>query len=129
MFNQSNVADDLQALWNSREKLFRAWILVPTGILVMLVACFGVDTFFKHFAVSFPASVACMLLLFAGLWICDAVLGSHRTRAVVAAIDVPVSWFLDTNRETEFDTDWKIRQAGRCGGSVSSSCLHSWCYL
>lgn len=81
-----------QALWNSRAKLFRSWVLVPSGILVILVACFGVDTFFKHFGVSFPASVACMLLLFAGLWTCELVAGSHRTRDIVAAIDVPVSW-------------------------------------
>lgn len=59
---------------------------------MILVTCFGVDTFFKHFGVSFPASVACMLLLFAGLWLCELVAGSHRTRQVVAAIDVPVSW-------------------------------------
>ncbi|KAJ4421913.1 hypothetical protein N0V82_003410 [Gnomoniopsis sp. IMI 355080] len=82
------------ALWNSRDKLLRSWILVPSGILVILVACFGVDTFFKHFGVSFPASVACMLLLFAGLWICELVAGSHRTRQIVAAIDVPAGWSL-----------------------------------
>lgn len=87
----------------------------------MLVACFGVDTLFKHFGVSFPASVACMLLLFAGLWICDAVVGSHRTRVIVAAIDVPVSWSPDTNNEMELETDMKIRQVGLCDGSVSSS--------
>lgn len=83
-----------QALWNSRGKLFRSWILVPSGILVILVACFGVDTLFKHFGVSFPASVACMLLLFAGLWISELVIGSHRTRQVVAAIDVSVSCWI-----------------------------------
>lgn len=88
---QSDLTDRYQALWNSRVKLFRSWVLVPSGILVILVACFGVDTFFKHFGVSFPASVACMLLLFAGLWISDLVIGSHRTRQAVAAIDVSVS--------------------------------------
>ena len=80
-----------QAIWNSRAKLFRAWILVPVGILVILVACFGVDTLFKHFSVSFPASVACMLLLFAGLWLCELIIGNHRTKNIVAVIDVPVS--------------------------------------
>ncbi|KAJ4387544.1 hypothetical protein N0V93_008139 [Gnomoniopsis smithogilvyi] len=82
------------ALWNSRVKLLRSWILVPSGILVILVACFGVDTFFKHFGVSFPASVACMLLLFTGLWVCELIAGSHRTRQIVAAIDVPAGWSL-----------------------------------
>lgn len=80
-----------QALWNSREKTLRSWILVPTGILVILIACFGVDTLFKHVSVSFPASVACMLLLFAGLWLSELVVGANRTRRAVAIIDVPVS--------------------------------------
>ncbi|KKY32746.1 hypothetical protein UCDDA912_g07282 [Diaporthe ampelina] len=82
------------ALWNSREKTLRSWILVPTGILVILVACFGVDTLFKHVSVSFPASVACMLLLFAGLWLSELVIGAHRTRRAVAIIDVPAGWSL-----------------------------------
>lgn len=64
---------------------------MPTGILVILVACFGVDTLFKHVSVSFPASVACMLLLFAGLWLSELVIGANRTRRAVAVIDVPVS--------------------------------------
>lgn len=80
-----------KAIRNAGEKLLRAWILVPSGILVILVACFGVDTFFKHFGVSFPASVACMLLLFAGLCLCDLVMGGSRTKHAVAVIDVPVS--------------------------------------
>lgn len=80
-----------KAIRNTGEKLLRAWILVPSGILVILVACFGADTFFKHFGVSFPASVACMLLLFSGLCLCDLVIGGSRTKHAVAIIDVPVS--------------------------------------
>lgn len=84
-------SDTSQALWNSREKTLRSWIFIPAGILVILVACFGVDTLFKHASVSFPASVACMLLLFAGLWLSELVVGANRTRRAVAVIDVPVS--------------------------------------
>ncbi|KAI3399137.1 hypothetical protein diail_7716 [Diaporthe ilicicola] len=91
-------ADGLTAakltLWNSREKALQSWISVPTGILVILAACFGVDTLFKHVSVSFPASVACMLLLFAGLWISELTIGANRTRRAVAVIDVPAGWSL-----------------------------------
>ncbi|ROV96191.1 hypothetical protein VSDG_05086 [Cytospora chrysosperma] len=82
------------ACWNSREKLFRSWIYVPIGTLIILVACFGVDSLFKHFSVSFPASVACMLLLFAGLWICELVIGNHYTKYIVSVVDVPAGWSL-----------------------------------
>lgn len=79
-----------KAFGKSRENILRSWLLVPIGILAILTACFGVDSLFKHLDVSFPASVACMLLLFAGLWICDGVLGGSRTRRIVSLIDVPV---------------------------------------
>lgn len=63
----------------------------------MLAACFGVDVLFKRLSVSFPASVACLVLLFLGLLACEAVLGGHRTRRVVSIIDVPVSLCLCEN--------------------------------
>lgn len=44
-------------------------------------------------SVSFPASVACLILLFFGLIICDLVLGDRKTKAVVKVIDIPV-WLL-----------------------------------
>jgi putative effector of murein hydrolase LrgA (UPF0299 family) len=57
----------------------------------MLVACFGVDSFLRYVDVTFPASVACLVLLFLTLLVCEALLGSHRTRRLVALLDVPVS--------------------------------------
>lgn len=57
----------------------------------MLLACFGVDVIFKSAGVSFPASVACLILLFFGLLMSEWLLGGNRTRKVVAVIDVPVS--------------------------------------
>lgn len=41
--------------------------------------------------ISFPPSVACMILLFFGLIGCDAIFGERKTRKVVRVIDVPVS--------------------------------------
>lgn len=67
--------------------------MVPLGLLAILATCFGVDSLFKHLHVSFPASVACMLLLFAALWIRDGVIGTAKTRRIVAVIDVPVRMF------------------------------------
>lgn len=97
-----------QAIWKSRESLLRSWILVPSGILIILVACFGVDTFFKHFGVAFPASVACMLLLLAGLWMCELAIGRHRTRTVVAVIDVPVSLTWNRVILTKEEIEWHV---------------------
>ncbi|KAG8162334.1 hypothetical protein KVR01_008099 [Diaporthe batatas] len=81
-------------LQNSRDKTLRSWVLVPAGILAILAACFGVDALFRRVSVSFPASVACMLLLFAGLWVGELVVGAHRVRRAVAVIDVPAGWAL-----------------------------------
>jgi hypothetical protein len=58
----------------------------------MLLACFGVDVLFKTARISFPPSVACLILLFLGLLLCEALLGSNKTRRIVAVIDVPVGY-------------------------------------
>ncbi|KAH8421668.1 Plastidal glycolate/glycerate translocator 1 [Colletotrichum scovillei] len=75
-------------------KLLSSWLYVPAGIMVMLAACFGVSVFFDAVGVSFPASVACLILLFFGLLLSELVLGNHKTRAIVAVIDVPAGWSL-----------------------------------
>ncbi|KAI3558563.1 hypothetical protein CABS01_07481 [Colletotrichum abscissum] len=75
-------------------KLLSSWLYVPVGIMVMLAACFGVSVFFDAVGVSFPASVACLILLFFGLLLSELVLGNHKTRAIVAVIDVPAGWSL-----------------------------------
>lgn len=62
--------------------------------MVALVACFGIDSLFKKLNVSFPASVACLVLLFLGLIALEAVLGNHRTKKLIAVIDVPFGWSL-----------------------------------
>ncbi|GKT90174.1 hypothetical protein Ct61P_08024 [Colletotrichum tofieldiae] len=82
--------DVLQAI----KLLLNSWLYVPIGIMVMLAACFGVSVLFDTVGVSFPASVACLILLFFGLLLSELVLGNHKTRAIVAVIDVPVRGFL-----------------------------------
>ncbi|CAM1509118.1 Fc.00g028570.m01.CDS01 [Cosmosporella sp. VM-42] len=76
------------------QNLLREWLYVPFGITITLVACFGIDVLFKHLNVSFPASVACLVLLFLVLIGCETALGSHRTRKLVAVIEVSAGWSL-----------------------------------
>ncbi|GJC90083.1 plastidal glycolate/glycerate translocator 1, chloroplastic [Colletotrichum liriopes] len=82
------------AALQSAPKLLNSWLNVPIGIMVMLAACFGVSVLFDTVGVSFPASVACLILLFFGLLLSELVLGNHKTRAIVAVIDVPAGWSL-----------------------------------
>ncbi|KAF4974277.1 hypothetical protein FZEAL_8799 [Fusarium zealandicum] len=95
-------ADDLQQLaravklaaQNTKGKLLRAWFYVPLGLTVTLAACFGVDSIFHKFNVAFPASVACLILLFLALIASESLLGSHRTRKLINLIDVSAGWSL-----------------------------------
>lgn len=64
---------------------------MPLGTTVTLAACFGADAAFRKAGVSFPASVACLILLFLALIACEWLLGSHRTKKLVYVIDISVS--------------------------------------
>ncbi|KAH7322770.1 LrgB-like family-domain-containing protein [Stachybotrys elegans] len=64
------------------------------GIAAILAVCFGVDALLRRLRVAFPASVATMVLLFAGLLLCERVGGAHRTRRFLALIDLPANWSL-----------------------------------
>ena len=68
-----------------------AWIYVPIGILSVLVACWGVDSLIGLSSVSFPASVALLVVLFFALILCESILGNQRTKKIVQVIDIPVS--------------------------------------
>ncbi|KAK9441748.1 hypothetical protein VB005_06390 [Metarhizium brunneum] len=81
-------------LLSSRGKLLRDWVFVPLGIFAILGVCYGVDALFRRVSVSFPASVACLALLFVGLLLCEALLGTHVTRRAVGVISVPADWSL-----------------------------------
>lgn len=72
----------------------KAWIQVPFGIVLILLACFGINALIGLSSVSFPASVACLILLFLILNLIDLVIGHQRTRALVSIIDIPAGWAL-----------------------------------
>lgn len=69
-----------------------AWFYVPIGVLFILLACWGIDSLIGLSSVSFPASVALLILLFFALILCDFILGDRRTKKLVHVFDVPVSF-------------------------------------
>lgn len=75
-------------------RLVRCFIYVPAGIFAILSACYGVDKLLALGGVSFPASVACLVLLFLSLLLSELVLGNRKTKALVQAINVPGGWSL-----------------------------------
>lgn len=64
---------------------------MPIGIFIILLACFGVSSLIGLSSVSFPASVAVLVLLFFGLTLSEFVVGERKTKALVKIIDIPVS--------------------------------------
>lgn len=87
---KANHDDNLQAYQSSWRSSAQSWLTVPAGILAMLAACFGVDKLLGIGGVSFPASVACLIVLFFALLLSELALGEHRTRRFVAIVDIPV---------------------------------------
>ena len=69
-----------------------AWFHVPIGVMCVLLACWGVDSLIGLSSVSFPASVALLIVLFFALIICETILGDRRTKKSVHVIDIPVSF-------------------------------------
>ncbi|KAF2489428.1 hypothetical protein BU16DRAFT_531730 [Lophium mytilinum] len=74
---------------SSGHRMIAAWIYVPAGVLIVLLACFGVESLIGLSSVSFPASVACMIILFFALIICESLLGDRKIKRVVNLVDVP----------------------------------------
>jgi len=83
-------ADNIQVARLSWPRNLAAWLYVPAGILIILLACFAVNSLIGLSSVGFPASVACLIVLFFALIICDMIVGDRKTRALVNIIDVPV---------------------------------------
>ncbi|KIW06037.1 hypothetical protein, variant [Verruconis gallopava] len=73
----------------SWERQVNAWIYTPIGVIIILLFCFGVNSVISISHVSFPASVACMILLFFILLGCSIVLGDRKARKLVALVDIP----------------------------------------
>jgi hypothetical protein len=88
-----------------------SWIYVPLGIFITLFACFGADALIRLSSFSFPASVACMILLFFILLLSQLVLGDRLTRKILGVLDVPVSEtsysdFLSNCKQLGFTLRW-----------------------
>ncbi|KAI2627838.1 LrgB-like family-domain-containing protein [Hypoxylon sp. NC1633] len=82
------------AFRHSWHNILQSWLYVPFGIMLMLLACFGVSKLFGLGSVAFPSSVACLVILVLALLLCEQVLGEHRTRRIVAIIEIPGGWAL-----------------------------------
>ncbi|KAI1362183.1 LrgB-like family-domain-containing protein [Xylaria arbuscula] len=82
------------ATQKSAHQLIRAWFYVPIGILAILATSFGVNELLQLGAVSFPASVVCLIILFLGLLLLERTIGEHRTRRIVTVIEIPGQWSL-----------------------------------
>ncbi|KAI2469081.1 LrgB-like family-domain-containing protein [Annulohypoxylon bovei var. microspora] len=79
---------------HSRHNIVQSWLYVPSGIILMLLACFGVKKLFGLGSVAFPSSVACLVILFLALLLSEQVLGEHRTKRIVGIIEIPGGWAL-----------------------------------
>ncbi|MCJ1440158.1 MAG: hypothetical protein MMC23_000641 [Stictis urceolatum] len=71
-----------------------SWLYVPVGLVLILLACWGVDCLIHISSVSFPASVALLVVLFAFLNLSQWLLGDRRTKAVVKVLDIPTDFAL-----------------------------------
>ena len=87
--SETNMAQ--QSFRATAPNLVVAWLHVPLGIMAILAFCFAIHVGLAATAVQFPASVACLILLFLALLLSQVVLGAHKTRMIVNLIDVPVS--------------------------------------
>ncbi|RWA04630.1 hypothetical protein EKO27_g10473, partial [Xylaria grammica] len=83
-----------QVVRQSADQLLKAWLYAPIGIVAILATAFGVDKLLRLGAVSFPASVACLIVLFLALLLLEQIIGEHRTRRVVAVLEIPAGWAL-----------------------------------
>lgn len=82
------------AVFTEWRRFVRCFIQVPVGIVAIMASCFGIDRLLNMGGVSFPASVACLVILFVALVLCDLVLGRRPTEKIVRAINIPGGWSL-----------------------------------
>ncbi|KAI0437850.1 LrgB-like family-domain-containing protein [Xylaria telfairii] len=94
VLNDLLVAARLATRKSANHRLMRAWFYVPIGISAILATTFGVNKLLQLGTVSFPASVACLVVLFLGLLLLEKVIGENRTKRLVAIIEIPGRWLL-----------------------------------
>ncbi len=91
--NRLLLTSALQVAKQAWRRSIHSWVYVPIGILCILVACWGVDSLIGLSSVSFPASVALMIVLFFGLIFLERFVGEKKIKRIVQVIDVPVRVF------------------------------------
>lgn len=78
------------------DALLRPWILVPLSIIFMLYCIVGMDSLIGLGTVDFPASVACLLILFFLLLMCDWLLSPKHMGNLLSVLKVPTEFALRT---------------------------------
>lgn len=76
--------------------LLRPWILVPISIAFMLYCIVGMDSLIGLGTVDFPASVACLLILFFLLLVSDWLLSPKYMGNLLSVLKVPTEFALRT---------------------------------
>ncbi|KAF2836046.1 hypothetical protein M501DRAFT_1007551 [Patellaria atrata CBS 101060] len=91
----NDVSESIVLLTHSSwHRLLVSWVYIPIGSILILLACWGVDSLIKVISISFPASVACMIVLFFALIGSEGVFGEKKTRYVVQLLDYPCGFSL-----------------------------------
>ncbi|KAI1817654.1 LrgB-like family-domain-containing protein [Poronia punctata] len=88
----SNNLGAIQLITN--KNLIIQWLSIPFGIIIILSICFGIDKLLQLGDIVFPASVACLVILFLALLGLEYVIGEYRTRRFVAVVEIPGGWSL-----------------------------------
>lgn len=78
------------------DTLIQPWIFVPLSIVFMLYCIVGMDSLIGLGTVDFPASVACLLILFALLLVCDWLLPAKHMGTLLSLLKVPTEFALRT---------------------------------
>lgn len=78
------------------DALLRPWILVPISIVFMLYCIVGMDSVIRLGTVDFPASVACLLILFFLLLVCDWLLSPKHMGDLLSVLKIPTEFALRT---------------------------------
>lgn len=97
---QSDIQPEMYAemitsspFWNT---IIRPWILVPLGLIIMLYCIVGMDSLIGLGTVDFPASVACLLILFFLLVVSDCLLPQRHMKTLLSVLKVPTDFALRT---------------------------------
>ncbi|TGJ85520.1 hypothetical protein E0Z10_g3267 [Xylaria hypoxylon] len=99
MEEDSTIANDLfvavqLVARKPANQLVKAWFYVPIGIVAILATSFGINKLLQLGAISFPASVACLVILFISLLLLEQIIGENKTRRIIAVIEIPGGWSL-----------------------------------